>query len=119
MKVAYRLLFIQLTIAILATLVWMLLSGSQAGKSALAAGVCSVLPGLVFAIRLFAYSGARAANKIVTSFYRGEMLKIATTVVLFVLCIKYLHVEFLPFMVTFVLCQMAYWLGLKNKVISA
>jgi ATP synthase protein I len=123
MKVAYQLLLVQLGIAVLAVAAWALLLDKQAGISALAGAICCIIPNLLFANRLFAYSGARSASKIVKSFYRGEMLKIAATVVLFVLCIKYLHVTFLPFMVTYVLCQMAFWvmpwLGSKHKVKSA
>lgn len=123
MKIAYQLLFVQLGIALLAVLGWTLMLDKQAGISAIAAAICSIVPNVLMASRLFAFSGARSAAKIVKSFYRGEMLKIAATVVLFVLCIKYLHVGFLPFMATFVLCQMAFWvmpwLGSKNKVTSA
>lgn len=109
MKSAYQLLFIQLGIAIFAVTGWTLLLDKQAGLSALAAAFCCVISNLVFAKMLFAYSSARSAAKIVKSFYHGEMLKIMVTVVLFVFCIKYLHAAFLPFMVTYILCQMAFW----------
>lgn len=123
MRVAYQLLFLQLIIALVASLGWAFLFDKQAGISAAAGAISCIIPNLLFAKRLFAYTGARSASKIVKSFYRGEMLKIVATVVLFVLCIKYLHVAFLPYMATYVLCQMAFWvvpwLNFKHKVRSA
>lgn len=123
MKTAYQIIIVQLCIAILATSVCWIVAGHHAAASAAAAALVATLPNLLFALRMFAHSGARAARHILKSFYRGEMLKFIATMALFLVSIKYLQVMFLPFFITFCLCQAAFWfapwLGSTNRTISA
>ncbi len=49
-------------------------------------GLISALPNSYFASQAFRYQGARAADKVVKSFLRGELGKLGITLVLFALC---------------------------------
>jgi len=49
-------------------------------------GMISALPNSYFARHAFRYQGARAADKVVKSFIRGELGKLGITLVLFALC---------------------------------
>jgi ATP synthase protein I len=60
-----------------------LLVGPVAAWSALLGGLICWLPNCYFAFRAFRHKGARAAKKIVRSFYVGEAGKMAITVLLF------------------------------------
>jgi ATP synthase protein I len=51
--------------------------------SALFGGLISIVPNMYFARWAFRYSGARAANDVTRSFYRGEAGKFLLTVALF------------------------------------
>ncbi|UFH49361.1 F0F1 ATP synthase subunit I [Pseudomonas sp. KNUC1026] len=59
--------------------------GTVSGYSGLIGGVIAWLPNVYFAYKAFRYSGARAAQAIVRSFYAGEAGKMILTAVLFAL----------------------------------
>ena len=61
------------------------LSGSVMAYSVLLGGLISGLSNSYFAMQVFKYRGARNADKVVRSFIRGELGKIAITLVLFAL----------------------------------
>lgn len=74
--------FVILLIAALALWYW---HGVVAGYSGLCGGLIALLPNMYFAHRAFRFSGARAAQAIVRSFYAGEAGKLILTAVLFAL----------------------------------
>ena len=57
----------------------------MSGYSGLCGGLIAWLPNLYFAHKAFRFSGARAAQSIVRSFYAGEAGKLILTAVLFAL----------------------------------
>ncbi len=61
------------------------LFGHVSGKSAWLGGLICWLPNCYFAFRAFRYRGARAAQKIVRSFYAGEVGKMMLTMLFFAL----------------------------------
>lgn len=79
--VALRLIIAQaLLVLAVALLVWCLRDGAAALAGLLGGGI-GLLGSVVFARHAFRYAGARAAALIVKSFRRGELLKLALTVV--------------------------------------
>ena len=74
--------FVILLIAALALWYW---HGVVAGYSGLCGSLIALLPNMYFAHRAFRFSGARAAQAIVRSFYAGEAGKLILTAVLFAL----------------------------------
>lgn len=81
----FPVLFAQFVVLLLASLgVWQW-QGVVSGYSALCGGLIAWLPNLYFAYKAFRYTGARAAQAIVKSFYAGEAGKLILTAVLFAL----------------------------------
>ncbi|HEX5841667.1 MAG TPA: F0F1 ATP synthase subunit I [Pseudomonas sp.] len=81
----FPVLVVQLLILLLLTLVLWHWRGAVAGYSGLCGGLIAWLPNLYFAHKAFRFSGARAAQAIVRSFYAGEAGKLVLTAVLFAL----------------------------------
>lgn len=73
-----------LVLLVLAAACWQW-KGTTVGYSGLCGGLIAWLPNLYFAHKAFRFSGARAAQAIVRSFYAGEAGKLVLTAVLFAL----------------------------------
>lgn len=72
---------------VLAAGLYVFKSGS-AGLSALLGGLVAIVPSAWFAWRAFHYNGTRQAERVVGSFYMGEVGKFTLLVVLFALVFK-------------------------------
>ncbi|BAU77380.1 F0F1 ATP synthase subunit I [Metapseudomonas furukawaii] len=81
----FPVLLAQWVVLLLAAVVLWQWRGTVSGYSGLCGGLIAWLPNLYFARKAFRYSGARAAQAIVRSFYAGEMGKLILTAVLFAL----------------------------------
>ncbi|CAI3790474.1 hypothetical protein AHFPHNDE_04193 [Pseudomonas sp. MM227] len=83
--VVFPMLLAQSVVALLAALVLWQWLGVVSGYSGLCGGLIAWLPNLYFAWKAFRFTGARAAQAIVRSFYAGEAGKLILTAVLFAL----------------------------------
>ena len=81
----FPVLLAQLVVLLLAAAVLYGWRGPVASYSGLCGGLIVWLPNLYFAHKAFRFSGARAAQSIVRSFYAGEAGKLILTAVLFAL----------------------------------
>ncbi|PZQ36175.1 MAG: F0F1 ATP synthase subunit I [Pseudomonas putida] len=81
----FPVLLAQFVVLLLATLVLWQWKGAVSGYSGLCGGLIAWLPNMYFAWKAFRFSGARAAQAIVKSFYAGEAGKMILTAVLFAL----------------------------------
>src|SRR3989338_368981 len=81
----FPVLLAQLVVVVLAAVVLWQSVGPVAGYSGLCGGLIAWLPNPYFAHKAFRFSGARAAQAIVRSFYAGEAGKLILTAVLFAL----------------------------------
>ncbi|MDX1724465.1 MAG: F0F1 ATP synthase subunit I [Pseudomonas sp.] len=81
----FPVLLAQLAVLLLAAAVLYVTRGTVSGYSGLCGGLIAWLPNLYFAHKAFRFSGARAAQAIVRSFYAGEAGKLILTAVLFAL----------------------------------
>ncbi|WPC05149.1 F0F1 ATP synthase subunit I [Pseudomonas sp. MBLB4123] len=81
----FPVLVVQLVVVLLAAALLWQWQGRVAGYSGLCGGLIAWLPNLYFAHKAFRFSGARAAQAIVRSFYAGEAGKLILTAVLFAL----------------------------------
>ena len=107
---ARRLLVLQILLAITGTAGFLLID-IKAGYSALIGGIICVVPNMVFIIYAHRYGGARAAKHIVSSFYKGEALKIMLTAILFAGTFVLIPVSIGPLMTTYAICLLAYWVS--------
>ncbi|WP_245582591.1 ATP synthase subunit I [Oceanobacter kriegii] len=79
---AYRIVILQLTLALISACVaW--IHSDVAARSALMGGLTCAVPNAYFIWRAFRYSGARSAPKIVQSLYQGETWKFVLTALFF------------------------------------
>lgn len=83
--VVFPMLLAQVVVVLLAALVLWQWLGAVSGYSGLCGGLIAWLPNLYFAWKAFRFTGARAAQAIVRSFYAGEAGKLILTAVLFAL----------------------------------
>ena len=81
----FPVLLAQLVVILLAAAALYGWRGAVSGYSGLCGGLIAWLPNLYFAHKAFRFSGARAAQSIVRSFYAGEAGKLILTAVLFAL----------------------------------
>lgn len=97
-----------------------LISGRVAAYSSLIGGVLFTVPQLYFGFKAFLYSGARAIQNIVTSFYKGESTKILViacgfaVVFNFVKPLDYFALYFTFISVLVVNCFTPYLIGLMS-----
>ncbi len=71
----------QLAVTLLISAIYYFVSGKVAGYSAFLGGIIFIIPQVYFTLKAFMYSGARAIDKIVVSFYKGESAKIILIVI--------------------------------------
>lgn len=81
----FPVLLVQLVVLLIATVVLWQWRGEVSGYSGALGGLIAWLPNIYFAHKAFRFSGARAAQAIVRSFYAGEAGKLILTAVLFAL----------------------------------
>jgi len=79
--------------------------------SVIVGGVLCVLPNLLFARWWFAYYSASATARLVKVFYLGELAKLCSIGVLFLLVIKFLSVSLLGCLIGFICAQIAFWVA--------
>ncbi|WP_106476804.1 F0F1 ATP synthase subunit I [Phytohalomonas tamaricis] len=108
----YRLLIVQLAVALVLTVISALTQGYGAAQSALLGGLVCLLPNLYFAWRAFRVQGARMARQIITGFYKAEAGKFGLTVALFTI----VFITAPPsnpafFFGAYVAVQLVHWLG--------
>ncbi|KRW61016.1 F0F1 ATP synthase subunit I [Pseudomonas sp. TTU2014-080ASC] len=106
----FPVLLVQLCVVLLSALVLWQWQSSVAGYSGLCGGLIAFLPNVYFAHKAFRFSGARAAQAIVRSFYAGEAGKLVLTAVLFALTFAGVKpLEPLAVFGVFFLTQMVNW----------
>ena len=81
----FPVLLAQLVILLLSALILWQWHGAVSGYSGLCGGLIVWLPNVYFAYKAFRFTGARAAQAIVRSFYAGEAGKLILTAALFTL----------------------------------
>ncbi len=113
----------QLVVAFLVALVTGLFGSAHLAVSVSAGAFTSILPNLVFAVFAFKYSGARQNQLVARSFSQGSKLKLALTMILFVVAFKQFPENALPIMLGFAVATVSYmlalfWYGKKINVQS-
>jgi len=87
-----------------------LMVGQLSGLSALLGGLIAWLPNTYFALRAFRYRGARAAQKIVRSFYAGAFGKMILTMAMFaIVFIQVKPLSALALFIGFAIVQTMNW----------
>ncbi len=108
-RLALRFALVQFGVVLVVALLWMLLAGGNAARSALAGGVIAATGTLVFAWRLFA-AGWPAAES-ARGLYLGAILKWIWVVAALWLAMTRGGFEPLPLLVGFMLAQGGFWVA--------
>jgi len=108
---AYRQVLLAATSALFVSIILLIFSGFTASVSAFLGGVVWVLPNLYFAHKLFGQLGKIPPQHMVKIFYIAEGVKLALSVLFFVLIIKFLlFVAIVPLFVGYLVAQFVFWL---------
>ena len=111
LRVIKLILLGQLLAMLLVGIVGLWVGGRLTGLSALLGGSIAWLPNMYFAFRAFRYRGARAAQKIVRSFYAGAFGKMILTMAMFaIVFIKVKPLGALALFVGFAIVQTMNWI---------
>jgi len=101
--------------------VFALVNGRVAAYSSLIGGLLFAVPQLYFGVKAFLYSGARAIQNIVTSFYKGESTKIVFIAIGFALVFSFIKpLDYFALYLTFICvlimnCFSPYLVALKES----
>ena len=108
----------QAVITVLAAILCFAVWGRNAGLSALAGGGISAIASAVLAYFAFRSPADAAPEAIARAFYVGEGLKLAVTVVLFVVVMLTMTVSFAALFGTYIATLFMYWVALANALPS-
>jgi len=112
-SLAYMVVGTQFIVATIIPIMFLIM-GKDAAVSALIGGWIATLSNAYFGLQVFRYSGARATQKIVQSFYRGEAGKFIITVVSIAVAYEFVEVlqvrqNSLYMFMTFILVHLVTW----------
>ena len=102
-KLAWQQNILAISVVLLCSLVSYFIWGLAHSQSVLAAGVVTIIPNIVFALKAFKYAGAKSSKLVVESFFSGVKLKMVLTALLFALAFKFLVLLPIPFFSMFCL----------------
>ena len=102
-KLAWQQNILAISFVLLSSLLSYFIWGLDQAQSIMAAGVVTIIPNIVFALKAFKYSGAKSSKLVVESFFSGVKLKMVLTALLFVLSFKFLVLLPIPFFSMFCL----------------
>tara|TARA_R110001592_G_scaffold63301_4_gene193789 strand:+ start:5993 stop:6376 length:384 start_codon:yes stop_codon:yes gene_type:complete len=100
-KLAWQQNTFAISVVLLCSLVTYFIWGLAHVQSTLAAGVVTIVPNIVFALKAFKYAGAKSSKLVVESFFSGVKLKMVLTALLFALAFKFLVLLPIPFFIMF------------------
>lgn len=102
-KLAWRQNIIAISLVLFFAFISYFIWGLEYAQSILAAGIVTIIPNIVFAVKAFKYAGAKSSKLVVESFFSGVKFKMVLTALLFVLAFKFLVLLPVPFFSMFCL----------------
>ncbi|KKO49423.1 hypothetical protein VT06_06210 [Arsukibacterium sp. MJ3] len=106
---AYKMVACQVIIAALVALIFYIINGEPAARSAFKGGLIAAIPNLVFALFAFWYLGWGTAEQAKTAFMRGHSLKILLTIGFFVLVMQQADIVAAAVLTGYILTLLAQW----------
>ncbi len=96
-KLAWQQNTFAIAVVLFFSLITYFILGHIYAQSTLVAGVVTIVPNIVFALKAFKYAGAKSSKLVVESFFSGVKLKMVLTALLFALAFKFLVLLPIPF----------------------
>ena len=106
---ALKLVFWQLIITMLLSLIILLIEGLNKGLSTLLGGASYLIPNFIFAWRVFSYAGPRFSDRFMFAFLFGEFTKLILSAILFILIVKYVPVNMIFVMTGYAIAIFSFW----------
>jgi ATP synthase protein I len=107
-----QILGLQVAVALLAALVFLVWSGAAAAMSALVGGVIAVMPGAFYALRVIRSRGA-TPDRMLRAHYAGEFGKLVLTFAMFAAAFAWMkNVSVLSLFAAYIATLAAYWAAL-------
>lgn len=108
---ALAILWWQLLLVVAISTLFFYWQGEAAARSALIGGGIYWVPQCLFSIRVLAFSTKGAtSSSVVADFYSGVGLKFGSTILLFVIGLKYMEVAHAPLFTAYVLALLMQWI---------
>jgi ATP synthase protein I len=108
-KSAYQMMCAQVLIVVVIAFFWGL-SDRLSALSVIYGGAASIIPSFIFAYRFFTRIKDRNPQRILMTFYFGELFRLALSIILMLVALLKLKVNVLPFFVGFLIAHLAIWL---------
>lgn len=105
-------LLFQVITAIVVTVIAFAAAGNHSAMSAAAGAMISILPTIVFTAFAFRYAGASKNDLVARSFSQGSKMKLALTIILFVIAFKGLNAAPLEIFAAFVITTASHALAM-------
>jgi ATP synthase protein I len=107
-KQVNKLILVQCLLIIVVAVVFLGISGGKAALATAVGGLVHIVPCYFYASRLFSDVSARAVGKIITTFYVGEILKLAASVGLFIGLYVLYHLPLMPYLVGYIVATLSF-----------
>jgi ATP synthase protein I len=114
-RAAMKLVLAQFAATLIIAVSFSIGSGAPAGASALIGGGIGAAASLAMALIMFRSASGADPQRIVRSAYRGELVKLALTVLLIVAALKWVDLAVLPFFVAYAATFVVYWVALVKS----
>ena len=114
-RAAMKLVLAQFAATLIIAVSFSIGSGAPAGASALIGGGIGAAASLAMAMIMFRSSSGAYPQRILRNAYRGELVKLALTVVLIVAALKWVDLAVLPFFVAYAATFVVYWVALVKS----
>lgn len=105
-------LLFQIVAAAIMVVLAALVGGLITASSAVTGALISILPKIVFTAFAFRYAGASKNELVARSFSQGSKMKLALTIILFVIAFRFLHVVPLVLFMAFVITTVSHALAM-------
>lgn len=87
-------------------------AGAPAAMAAAFGGLTAIVPALYFMLKVAGLGPVAEGKKVLSTFYRAEVVKLALTALLFAIGAKWFGANFAPLMLTCVACLAMNWVTL-------
>lgn len=107
---AYKLLYFQLALVVLAALIFLFYQGFVSMWSVLLGGVAWMVPCFYFVRKCFIMRQSCTPQQLVKKFYLAELIKLVFSGLLVVLFVKFIPINVLPFLCGYGVAVLTIWL---------
>ena len=114
-SIAKRAIAVQAIVTLVIAIVTGIVTDTKIGISVFFGALISLLPNIIFAIFAFRFSGARHNQQVARSFSQGAKVKLALSIILFVIAFNWLEASPQALFAGFAVATVSHWLALLQQ----